>query len=151
MLMFLKKDAKGKFVSRFARTMMEAGITPDSAISEFEKEIAEGRMSYEVITDKSAQGFSSKIIEYNGYEDSVKQWEAVVNGRGRITKNDIALGQTLYNQAITAGDTTLAMKLASELAMVGTISGQNVQASRMLKKMTPDGQLYYLEKSTQKN
>ena len=38
----------------------------------------------------------------------------------------------------------------AELAAEATRAGQTLQACRMLKLMTPDGQLYYLEKSIQK-
>ncbi len=43
-----------KYVSGFARTMLEAGVTPDFAVSEFEKSILDGTMTHEVITDKAA-------------------------------------------------------------------------------------------------
>ena len=130
--------------------MMEAGATPDSVISEFETAIAEGKMSHEVITDSSAKTAATKTIETNGYEGALEQWNGIINGRGKATKNDIALGQTLYNQAVNAGDVQLAMKLAAELAMEATRAGQTVQAFRLLKQMTPDGRLYALEKSAQK-
>lgn len=42
------------------------------------------------------------------------------------------------------------MKIAAELVAEATHAGQTLQATRMLKLMTPDGQLYYLEKSIQK-
>jgi len=129
---------------------MEAEATPDTVISEFEKAIAEGKMSHEVITDSSAKSAATKTIETNGYEGALEQWNSIVNGRGKATKNDIALGQMLYNQAVNAGDVQLAMKLAAELAMEATRAGQTVQAFRLLKQMTPDGRLYALEKVVQK-
>ncbi len=42
------------------------------------------------------------------------------------------------------------MKIAADLSAEATRAGQTLQAARMLKKMSPDGQLYYLEKSVQR-
>ena len=108
-------------------------------------------MSHEVITDKSAMATATRTIESEGYQDALNQWESVTNGNKTATKHDIALGQTLYNQAVNAGDVQLAMKLAAELAVEATRAGQTVQSFRLLKKMTPDGQLYSTEKAVQKN
>ncbi len=54
----------------------------------------------------------------------------------------------LYNTAITNQDVRTAMQIAGDLVTEATYIGQALQATRMLKKMTPDGQLYYLEKSS---
>ena len=50
-----KKIAKDRPVSQFARTMMEAGVTPDEAVSEFERMILDGTMTHEIISNKSAK------------------------------------------------------------------------------------------------
>lgn len=50
-----KKISKKKVVSRFARTLLEAGITPEENVSDFEKMILAGEMTHEVIADKNVQ------------------------------------------------------------------------------------------------
>lgn len=145
-----KKSADGRLVSRFARTMMEAGVTPDMAVSEFERQVAQGAMSHEVVTDKKALGYAQRVMREEGFDGALKLWESIVEGTAPAGKNQIALGQTLYNAAVNAKQTALAMKLAAELSVEATRSAQSLQALRLLKKMTPDGQLYYLERSVQK-
>lgn len=144
-----KKVSKKDVVSHFARTMLEAGVTPDWAVSEFEKAIVEGDMTHEVITNKKARQKAIDTIKKLGFKDALNRW-SVLSDSEKIGKNELALGMELYNQCITNKDVTNAMKLASELAAEATRAGQTLQACRMLKLMTPDGQLYYLEKSIQK-
>lgn len=138
-----------RYVSRFARTMMETKITPDDSVSDFERAILDGEMIHEVITNKKAQTWARQQIEYLGFEEALKRW-AVLSEMGKIGKNELALGMELYNQCITNKDVHNAMKIAAELAAEATRAGQTLQACRLLKLMTPDGQLYYLEKSIQK-
>ena len=138
-----------KVVSQFARTMLEAEVTPDENISDFEKAIMDGEMTHEIITNKKAQGWAKKQIEHLGFEDALNKW-SVLSDSNKIGKKELVLGMELYNQCITNGDVHNAMKIAAELAAEATRAGQTLQACRVLKLMTPDGQLYYLEKSIQK-
>lgn len=134
-------------VSRFTRTTMESKATPDSIIQNFEDGVAKGDFSYNPKTDKKALDAAVSTLEYKGYADSLKQWDDVVQGRRLGTKDDMVLGQVLYSEAANAGDSETAMKLAAEIAAEGTRLGQNVQALRMMKKLTPEGKLYYVQKS----
>lgn len=72
---------------------------------------------------------------------------AVVDGQATATKNTLVLGQVLYAEAAKAGDTQTAMKLAADLALEATKAGQSVQSLRMLKRLTPEGKLYYLRRT----
>ncbi len=158
-----KKTAANRPVSLFARTMMEAGITPDWAVSEFEQAIIDGTLTHEVITDDSARQRAEDTIKDKGFEEALRDWQTH-SYENNINKNSFALGITLYNGAITEaseafarGDevagreaTRTAMKLAAELTVEATAAGQTLQATRMLKRMSPDGQLYYVEKSVQR-
>ena len=144
-----KKINEKDVVSLGARTMMEAGVTPDWAISEFEKAILDGTMTHEVITNKKAGAWAKKQIESLGFAEALNSWN-VYTRDGKVGKRELALGMELYNQCITNKDVHNAMKIAAELVAEATNAGQTLQAVRMLKRMTPDGQLYYLEKSIQK-
>ncbi len=127
-----------KYVSRFARTMLEAGVTPDFAVSEFEKSILDGTMTHEVITDKAAAKSATEKIEKEGFSEALKSWE-VLSKEGRVGKKDMALGMTLFNQCVTNKDITNAMKIAADLVAEASNAGQALQACRLLKLMTPDG------------
>ena len=138
-----------KYISSFAKTLMDSQVTPDSSLSEFEKSILEGNMTYEQVTDKRAKEYAEERISYLGFDEAMREW-TILSQAGKIGKKDIALGMTLYNQCITNGDVKSAMKIAAELASEATRAGQTVQAFKLIKQMSPDGQLYYLEKSVQR-
>lgn len=143
------QTAEGNRVRQFTRTAMEAPATPDELIGEFEKGVARGEFSYTPKKDKDSLDMAVKTITDKGYDGALSQWEDVIEGWRAATKDDIVLAQMLYAEAAKAGDVQTAMKLAAEIAAEGTRAGQNVQALRLLKKMTPQGQLYYAERSLQ--
>jgi hypothetical protein len=133
-------------VRQYARTVMEAPATPDSLIKDFEDAVAAGEFSYKPKRDKDALDMAVKTITDKGYDGALKQWKDIIDGNRAATKEDMVLGQLLYAEAAKAGDTKLAMELAAEIAAEGTKLGQGIQALRLLKKMTPEGRLYYAQK-----
>ena len=137
-------------VRRGARTFMESGITTDEMIPSFEQEVANGTFSYNVKTDKSALNNAVRTINKKGWQGAMEQWEDVTDGRRTASKDDIVLAETMYSAAVKSGDTQTAMRLAAEIAAEGTRAGQEVQAIKLLKKTTPEGQLYYLQKAVEK-
>lgn len=150
-------DDSGKKMSRFARTLIEAEATSDSFVGELEKNALEGNYSHEVITDKAAMESAERYIQANGYKASYNYWRSKIKGSQKITKDDIAIAQQLYNQAnnyyAETGDKTAfneARQIAADLVAEFSTSGQVTQAARMMKKTTPDGNLYALEKLADK-
>lgn len=141
-----RKVSDDRYVSRFARTMMEAGATPDAAISEFEERILDGTMTYERITDKQAKAEAEKNLKNMGFAEALKHWNNLIDTNVRMSKEQMTLGMMLYNQCVNAKDVKNAMKIAADLARIGTYSGQVTQSLRILKQLSPDAQLYNLEK-----
>lgn len=137
-------------VSNVARTIMESGVTPDGLIPALENHVAEGLFSHDVKSLKKTLSGATKTIQKKGWQGAFDQWEEVTDGRRAVTDDDIALGQMMYTAAVEAGDTQTAMKLAGDLAVQGTALGRGVNAFKLLKKTTPEGQLYYLQKAVQK-
>ena len=141
------KSTNGKDkVRQFTRTAMEAKVTSDELIPLFEQNVEDGLFSYNAKKDKPALDAAVRTITDKGWEGALAQWRDVVEGRTPAGKGNITLGQLLYAEAAKAGDTELAMHLAAEVAAEGTRAGQTVQALRLLKKMTPEGQLYYVNR-----
>ena len=143
-------------VSKFARTLIETPNTPDILVPELENAVLKGKFSHEIITDKKAKSYAYDVIEKQGYEAAYQKWRNALNdhesGQKRIGKSDTALATALYNEACDAaakGDTSaarVAMQIASDLVEVYTEAGQVVQSARLMKSMTPQGQLYSLQK-----
>ena len=142
-----KKDAQGRNVSQFARTVMEAESTPDAMIPSLEEEIAQGLASYDPIPDARAKARAKTLLQREGFDGALTRWQAVADGGHTASKNDIVLGETLLVEAMESGNYELATRLIAELSAEATRAGQTVQAMRMLKKLTPEGQLYYLNRA----
>lgn len=137
-------------VRRYARTVMEAEATPDEAVEAFEQDVANGLFSYRVRRDADALAAAKNTIEAKGFDGALAQWNDVVEGRRIAGKDDIVLAQMLYSLSARYRDMDTARRLAAEIAAEGTVSGQKIQALRLLKKATPEGRLYYIRRCVQK-
>lgn len=133
-------------VRRFARTAMEAEITSPETREQIAQGIVENGFSYRPNKDRDSLDRAYKTIEEKGVEGALNQWQDVVDGNRRANKDDMVLAQALYVNAERTGDSSLAAQLAAQIAAEGTISGQNVQALRLLKQATPEGRVYYMRK-----
>ncbi len=145
-----RKINEDKVVSQHARTLMEAGITPEEYVSEFEKAILNGDMTHEVVHNKDAHRNGMEKIKELGFKGALQHWDNIMRTNSKVDEDTYAMGVELYRQCVTNKDVKTAMKLASELAVVETHAGRMLQLARLVKTLSPDGQLYYLEKSVAK-
>ena len=99
-----QQTADNNRVSRGVRTALEAQATTDEAYGDIMDAVIEGKFSYLTITDKSAMAAAEQTIKNKGWENAIKDWTADARS-GKVSKNLIVLGQTLYNNAINAGQT----------------------------------------------
>lgn len=138
-------------VRKSARTFMETEATSDELVEAFQEGVARGEWSYTPKKDKDSVERSMRVLSSeNGIQRGFVQWDEVVQGNRQCTKDDIVLAEMLYKMASRNGDTATAKQLAAEIAAFGTIAGQNVQAIRLLKKTTPEGKLFYVQKVVEK-
>lgn len=143
---YVPTSVNGQKVTRGTRTILEASQTPDSMLEEHAKEILAGARGYEVIGDKKAQEYAERIIDKDGYGKADELFTNAVNGDQVLDKKTLVLGEYLYMEAAKAGDVKNAMRYAADVAAAATRAGQVVQAMRVLKKATPTGKLYYLNR-----
>lgn len=139
-----KQTAKGNRVSQTVRTAMEAQATTDEGVRALKKAVVEGNFSYLPITDKAAGSKATETIKDKGYQKALADW-TVSMSKGHPGKDAVALGFQLYNQAINSGDTKTAVQVLTDLASRVREGAQMVQAVRMLKKLSPDNQLYSMQ------
>lgn len=132
---------------QFTRTAMEAKATPDEMIPLFERGVEEGLFSYTPRKNKQDLDSALNYIAQNGYEQSLKAWNEKMESGGSVTADDMIRAQIMYAKAAQSGDTATAMKLAGQLAAEGTRLGQAVQSMRMLKRLTPEGKLVYIQRT----
>ena len=133
-------------VSRTARTVMEAEATPENMLGDIAQAIADGELSHEVLTDKSAMRQARDTVETEGFASAMARFKQQVN-RGNGGKNTVALGQVLLNNAMNAGDAKATIDILTDYASLSTRTGQALQAQRMFKKLSPEGQLYGIQRS----
>lgn len=135
-------------VSRTARTVMEADATPEGALGDVGQAVTEGRLSYLPIGNQETAQQARAAIEEKGFETALRDWTAQVRS-GRSSAALTAQGAQLYNAAVNAGDTRLALDILTDYAANVREAAQAVQAARILKTLTPDGQLYLVQRSVQ--
>lgn len=141
-----KRTEKGNRVSQTVRTAMEARATTEAGGRALKKAVVEGNFSYLPITDKAADSKATETIKDKGYQKALADW-TVSMSKGHPGKDAVALGFQLYNQAVNSGDTKTAMQVLTDLASRVREGAQMVQAVRMLKKLSPDNQLYSVQLS----
>ena len=132
---------------RAVRTILEAGAVPEDMVGALTAEIAKEAYAYTPSTDRRALSAARQVLAQRGYGGALERWNAVVNGDGVAGKEALALGETLMLEAGRSGDLDTFLRLAAEVSAEATRAGQTVQAVRLIKRMTPEGQLYYVKRS----
>ena len=133
-------------VSQTIRTVMEAKATPESILPTLKESIANGDFDYETYTDAAAKADAEKTIRDVGWDKAQRKWfNAMENGI--VTKENTALGWTLYNNAVNSGNTELAIDVLNQMVKSQRNAAQALQATRILKQLSPEGQLYQVQRS----
>lgn len=141
-----KETPYGK-TQRFSRTVAESRTASEELVRDIKSAVADGTFSYTPISDKAAIQSSLERIQKSGYEDAMKDWEALIRTNSRMGKHEVALGEQLLRMAAQNKDNQTAVTLAADLAMVLQDAGQTVQAAKLLKRMTPEGALVYMTRT----
>jgi hypothetical protein len=144
-----KRTAKDNKVSQTVRTILEAEATPEEALPTIEKMIADGDFSYEVYGDKQAIKDAEGFVKHRGWGDATREWFDRMK-KGEVSKKNTAIGWTLYNNAVNSKDMETAIDILNAMVEHQRNAAQAVQATRILKKMSPEGQLYAAQKSVQR-
>ena len=144
-----RKTSGKEFVSQTIRTVIEAKATPDADVPTLEELAADGEFSYERYTDQQAMDDARDTITHLGYQGALTSWTNAVE-RGKVSKKNTALGWELYRQAANANDMESAVTILNLMVEHQRNAAQALQATRILKKMDPDAQLYGVQKSVSK-
>lgn len=99
-------------------------------------------------TDQAAIEKAVQIIGGKGWETALKDWTVDVRS-GKISKDNTAMGWALYNNAANSGNTRQAVEILSDMVYHQRSAAQAVQATRILKKLSPEGQLYGIQRSVE--
>lgn len=140
-----KTDGKTK-VSRTVRTILEGKATPELALPGIKQLVAEGAFSYEALGDKTVVENANAQLESEGWGNTYARWSKDMD-KGVYNKANTAMGFVLYNNAVNSGDTQAAMDILRNLVMSQRTAAQATQATRILKTLSPEAQLYAAQRS----
>lgn len=140
------QTADDKYVSRTVRTILEAKATPDEMVPTVEKLVASGDLSFDSYTDEQAMADADSQIQKVGWASSLENWTQAMN-KGEVSKANTAMGWALYNNAANSGDTETALFILNKMVGHQRSAAQALQATRILKKLSPETQLYQAQRS----
>lgn len=143
-----KQTEEGKNVSKTVRTIMEAEATPEAMLPDVEALVADGTLSFESYTDEQAIADAAAKLKDKGWAKAYAQWEKDIT-RGVVSKENTVTGWTLYNNAANSGDTAMALDILQKMVGHQRNAAQALQATRVLKKLSPEAQLYGVQRSVQ--
>lgn len=141
-----RKTAKGKYVSQTVRTILEAKATPEEMLPSIEELVADGEFSYDRYTDKTAIADAENTIRNKGWVKTLANWLSD-SKKGKISKEHTALGWALYNNAVNKGDVETAIDVLDHIVGNQRNAAQALQATRILKQLSPESQLYQVQRS----
>lgn len=141
-----KVDFEGRAVSQTASTVMGAQAIPDDVIPMIEQMAADGKLSYDPVTNAAAEARARARIEQNGFDGAMEEYRSAVRA-GKTSPDIEILGQTLLNNAANARDGKAIAELLSLYQAGGTNTAQAMQARRVMRKLSPEGQLYAIQRA----
>lgn len=133
-------------VSMTVRTVAEAGATSEEFVPTIENLVANHEFDYTPYSDEKAIGNAAQIAERKGWSKALTDWSDAVS-KGEVNKTNTALGWALYNNAVNSGDTEEALNILNLIVKHQRNAAQAVQATRILKQLNPETQLYNAEKT----
>lgn len=136
-------------LSQTVETVRDAAVTPDAVKQSINENIENGGYRYIPESNADAVASARASIKENGYDSVLRSWTAEV-ARGKTSNDLFATGAVLYNAAVQSGNTKLALDILSDYQLLGTNTAQGLQAARIIKNLTPDGQLYIMQQYVKK-
>lgn len=135
-------------VPRTVQSAIGSDITSAEAVGEITNLIAQHGLDRAVITDKAAQSRAQSTISEKGWDAALRDWTAEVRS-GKVSKDITTLGLELYNNAVNSGHAREAVEILTDLADSVRSGAQSTQVMHLLQKLTPQGQLYGIQRTVQ--
>jgi hypothetical protein len=133
--------------SKFAQTAAESGAVSDEVVQAIKQELPSGSYAYVPTPNKTALAHANETLASKGYETALADFQALMRSNQRVTVRDIVLGERLIQEASRRGDAETAARLIADVAVLGSEYGQTTQALNIIKRLSPEGQLMYLQRA----
>ena len=129
----------------FYQTAQEGSIVDEQYVKDIQKN--KSQFEYEPISNQETLTNARNVVN----EDKIKAERDFLafNGEG-VSADDVAIAEVLIAEAIKDGDTSKANYLTATLAEKLTQAGQAIQATKIFKRMTPEGMILYAQKEINK-
>lgn len=86
-------------------------------------------------------------VEKDGYKVSFNYLKSKINNNEKVTLDDVMLGEKLLSEAAKNKNYDDITYLLTELEILGTEMGQNIQALSVIRRLSPEGQLRILQRT----
>lgn len=139
------KMTKNSYVSEAARTVYEAGATPDGRIFTIDQILTEGKLQYVPEPLERYKNEAVGIITQKGWQVAVSDFHAAVLA-GQSNARTVALGAVLLNNAGNSGMSGEAyIQVLQDYVQICHDTGAALAANRILKTLTPEARLYGIQ------
>lgn len=136
-------------VGRTARTLYEAGATPEMRLQDIRNAVVDGKFDYVPVSNNELTSRATKKIEQQGWQPSLAEFMADVRS-GRRNESVVALGAVLLNNAANSsmsGEQYAELVAAYHQAVHDP--ARALAAARIMKTLTPEARLYAITKQVQ--
>ena len=140
------ENADGRNIPKSASTIYGAQGTTESGVQLLERDIANGKIAFDTITDADSVATAQRTIADKSFEGALEQYRQAVNS-GVASKDNTTLGQQLLLQAMRDGNETTTAELLSLYTRNSTTVAQALQAQSIFRKLSPEGQLVAVQKA----
>lgn len=145
-----EKDAYGRRVTDFAANAAGAGVTTDEMADAIAELIGDGALGFDTRThQQSLENAAQRIKDKGSYAARESITKAVMNGK--VQDGDIETAMLLYAREAKRGNVANASELIVDLATMANMTGRNLNLFKLLRKMTPEGQLMAVQKDITRN
>lgn len=137
-------------VSRAARTVAEAEAIPEESLGSVYQAVEDGKFDYVPITLEDVANKARAKIRREGFDATLRNWTAEVRA-GKSNEDLIAEGAILLNNIANYDlGGKLYIDTLTDYITVTHNTAEALAATRLLKRLSPEGKLYGLQKTVDK-
>lgn len=137
-------------VSRAARTVAEAEAIPEESLGSVYQAVEDGKFDYVPVTLEGVANKARAKIRREGFDAALRNWTAEVRA-GKSNEDLIAEGAILLNNIANYDlGGKLYIDTLTDYITVTHNTAEALAATRLLKRLSPEGKLYGLQKTVDK-
>lgn len=153
-----EEDSYGRNVSEFAANAYGAAVTPNRMANEIEQLIQDGALGFDRVSNEEALNNARDAIYGKEGQKGRGESRTMTDIRkniynGKIQDGDIEKALLLYAKyANRKSESSLdnAAELMVDLTSMAHMTGRNLQLFKLLRRMTPEGQLLAVQRSVER-